>query len=113
MPTAGNTNASCATVATFCNASVGASAANPQGQIPASRFSIGSITCAASGGNSSPEPLAGPGGSFPAGGGAVGLCSAPAGHSAGTFKIGTTYVLHVPEGIYSGQYKATVEYLAF
>ncbi len=113
MPTAGNSNAACAAVATFCNASVGAAAANPQGQIPASHFSIGSITCVASGGNASPEPLAGPGGAFPAEGGAVGMCSAPAGHSAGTFKIGTTYVLHIPEGIYSGQYKATVEYLAF
>ena len=92
--------------------SVGASAANPQGQIPASRFSIGSITCAASGGNSSPSRLraqAAP--SLQAA--ELGLCSAPAGHSAGTFKIGTTYVLHVPEGIYTGQYKATVEYLAF
>ncbi|HEY1443479.1 MAG TPA: hypothetical protein VGF51_01170, partial [Acidimicrobiales bacterium] len=112
MPTVGNANAACANVATFCNASVGASAANPQGQIPASHFSIGSIICTAAGGNSSPEPLAGPGGSFPAAS-AVGLCSAPAGHSSGTFKIGANYVLHVPEGIYSGQYKATVEYLAF
>ena len=112
-PTVGNANAACVNVATFCNASVGASAANPQGQIPASHFSIGGIICTAAGGNSSPEPLAGPGGSFPTASGAVGLCSAPAGHSSGTFKIGANYVLHVPEGIYSGQYKATVEYLAF
>jgi hypothetical protein len=113
MPTAGNPNASCADVATFCNSSVGTSASNPQGQIPSSDFSVGGITCTAAGGNVNPEPDPGPGGSFPTGSGAVSLCAAPAGHSAGTFKLGATYSLTIPEGTYAGQYQATVEYLAF
>jgi len=113
MPTASNANAACAGVATFCNVTVGPAATNPQGQIPASDLSIGSLTCTAVSGNSNPLPEAGPGGSFPAGSGAVSLCSAAAGHSAGTFKVGATYSLTVPEGVYAGQYQATVEYLAF
>jgi len=113
MPTPGNSNASCASVATFCNSSVGASAANPQGQIPASDFSVGGITCTAVSGNSNPAPQPGTGGPFPSGSGAVSLCSAPAGKSAGTFKLGATYTLGIPEGIYAGQYQATVEYVAF
>ncbi|HLM95415.1 MAG TPA: hypothetical protein VK283_03820, partial [Acidimicrobiales bacterium] len=113
MPTSGSSNATCAGVATFCNSSVGASAANPQGQIPASHFSVGNITCTAVSGNSNPAPQPGTGGPFPSGSGAVSLCSAPAGQSAGTFKLGATYSLGIPEGIYAGQYQATVEYVAF
>ena len=113
MPTPGNPNATCASVATFCNSSVGASAANPQGQIPASHLSVGNITCTAVSGNSNPGPQPGTGGDFPSGSGAVSLCSAPAGQSAGTFKLGATYSLGIPEGIYAGQYQATVEYVAF
>ena len=113
MPTPANPNASCASVATFCNASVGASAANPQGQIPASHFSVGNITCTAVSGNSNPAPQPGTGGPFPSGSGAISLCSAPAGKSAGTFKLGASYTLGIPEGIYAGQYQATVEYVAF
>ena len=113
MPTPGNPNSACASIATFCNGSVGASAANPQGQIPATDFSVGGLTCTAVAGNSSPNPLAGPGGAFPAGGGAVSLCTAEAGQSSGTFKLGATYSLTIPEGVYAGNYQATVEYLAF
>ena len=113
VPTPANPNATCATVATFCNADVGASASNPQGQIPASNFSIGNVSCTAVSGNSNPNAQPGPGGPFPAGGGAVALCSAPPGQSAGTFKVGSAYSLTIPEGIYAGQYQATVEYLAF
>ncbi len=65
MPTPGNPNASCASVATFCNSSVGASADNPQGQIPASDFSVGSITCTAVSGNSNPAPQPGTGRALP------------------------------------------------
>jgi len=113
MPTPGNPNVTCADVAAFCNSSVGTSAANPQGQIPASHFSVGNITCTAVSGNSNPAPQPGTGGAFPSGSGAVSLCSAPAGQSAGTFKLGATYSLGIPEGIYAGQYQATVEYVAF
>ncbi len=113
VPTPGNVNAACNSVATFCNADVGAAASNPQGQIPASNFSVGNVTCTAVSGNSNPSPQPGPGGAFPAGGGAVALCSAPPGQSAGTFKVGSTYSLTIPEGIYAGHYMATVEYLAF
>jgi hypothetical protein len=113
MPTPSNPNTTCANVAAFCNASVGTSAANPQGQIPASDFSVGNITCTPVSGNVNPNTLPGPGGSFPGGAGAVSLCSAPAGQSAGTFEVGATYSLAIPPGVYAGQYQATVEYLAF
>ena len=113
VPTAGNANPACSAVATFCNATVGSSAADPDGQIPASDLSVGWISCSAAGGNSSPQPEAGVGGAFPAGPGAVSLCSAGAGHSSGTFKLGATYSLKVPGGVYAGKYDATVEYLAF
>ena len=113
MPTPSNPNATCSNVATFCNASVGASAANPQGQIPASHLSVGNITFTPLSGNSNPNALPGPGGSFPGGAGAISLCSAPPGQSAGTFKLGATYSLAIPEGVYAGKYQATVEYLAF
>jgi len=65
------------------------------------------------GGNSNPNALPGPGAAFPSGGGAVSLCTASAGQSAGTFKLGATYSLGIPESVYAGQYLATVEYLAF
>ena len=108
-----NPNASCASVATFCNASVGALATDSHGQIPASDFSVGGLTCTATGGNSSPQPEAGTGGPFSDEGGAIMLCWAPAGHSAGSYDIGESYSLEVPPEIYAGQYQATVEYLAF
>jgi hypothetical protein len=113
MPTASNPNTTCVNVTTFCNASVGSAAANPQGQIPASDFSVGSLTCAPVSGNSNPNAQSGPGGSFPGGSGAVSLCSASAGQSAGTFRVGATYSLAIPRGVYAGKYQATVEYLAF
>jgi hypothetical protein len=113
MPTATNPNTTCGNVATFCNASVGTAAANPQGQIAANDFSVGNLTCTPVSGNSNPNAQPGPGGSFPGGSGAVSLCSAPAGQSAGTFRVGAAYSLAVPQGVYAGKYQATVEYLAF
>jgi hypothetical protein len=113
IPTPSNPNPSCANVATFCDASAGASATHPQGQIPAPHLSVGNITCTPVSGNPNPNAQPGPGGTFPSGAGAVSLCTAPAGQSAGTFKLGATYSLELPEGIYAGKYQATVEYLAF
>jgi hypothetical protein len=114
VPTPGNPNASCANVADFCNASVGTAAANIDGQIAASDLSIENVTCTAVSGNADPNPQPGPGGQFPVqSGGALSLCTAPAGQSAGTFELGATYSLAIPAGIYAGQYQGTVEVLAF
>jgi hypothetical protein len=113
MPTPGNPNPSCANVATFCNSSVGASATHAQGQIPAPDMGVDNITCTPMGGNSNPNAQPGPEAAFPSGSGAVSLCTAPAGQSAGTFRVGLTYSLGIPESVYAGQYQATVETLAF
>jgi len=113
VPTPTNPNPSCDTVAAFCNATIGTSATGPDGQIPADNLLVTNITCQATNGNSSPNPQAGPGANFPTGSGAVSLCSAAAGQSAGSFEIGATYYLGVPPYVYAGQYQGTVEVLAF
>jgi hypothetical protein len=74
---------------------------------------IENITCTPVGGNSNPNALPGPAAAFPSGTGALSICTASAGQSAGTFKVGVTYSLGIPESVYAGQYQATVEYLAF
>jgi hypothetical protein len=110
VPTPSNPNPTCANVPAFCDASAGSSAADLAGQIPPAALSVGNITCTPVGGNANPSTLPGPGGRFL---GAVTLCSAPAGQSAGTFQVGATYSLTLPASALAGQYQATVEYLAF
>jgi len=112
MPTPTNPNPWCAGVASFCNATAGSDSAYPDAKIPSSYLTIGNVSCTAAAGNPSPDPQAGTGGNFPDGSGAVSLCTAQAGQSAGTFKLGATYSLSIPPWVYAGQYQATVEYLA-
>ena len=95
----------------FCNTSTGSGAASTDAVIAADDFSITNVGCNPGPGNTSPAPLAGSGGAFPNGPGAVALCTAPAGSSAGTFNIAATYSLQVPPWIYAGQYEATIEIL--
>jgi hypothetical protein len=112
MPTPTNPNPWCAGVASFCNATAGSDSAYPDAKIPSSYLAIGNVSCVASDGNPSPDPQAGAAGNFPDGSGAVSLCTAQAGQSAGTFKLGATYSLSIPPWVYAGQYQATIEYLA-
>jgi hypothetical protein len=112
MPTPSNPNPWCAGVAAFCNSTAGSDTNSPDAKIPSSYLTIGGVTCNAAAGNPSPDPPVGAGGTFPDGSGAVALCTAQAGQSAGTFKLGATYSLAIPPWIYAGQYQATVEYLA-
>ena len=111
VPSSSNPNSLCNTWSGFCNASAGTASANPQGKIPASDFSISNVTCAPVPGNTSPAPLVGAGGSFPDGPGAVSLCTAAPGASAGSFAVDANYSLQIPPWIYAGQYDATVEFL--
>jgi len=110
-PSPDNPNALCAGFAGFCNTSAGSGAASTDAVIAADDFSIANVGCSPGPGNTSPTPLAGSGGAFPNGPGAVALCTAPAGSSAGTFNIAATYSLQVPPWIYAGQYEATIEIL--
>jgi hypothetical protein len=108
-PSTLNTNAACAAAADFCNASVGAAAANPQGQIPPSDLSIGSIACTPAAGNTNPPAgcTAAAGGAF---GGVVPIAAATAGESGGTWNITKTYTFNIPSSVYSGMYWGTVQY---
>ena len=110
-PSPQNPNALCDGFAGFCNTSAGSGAANTNAVIPADDFSITDVGCSPGSGNTSPAPLAGSGGAFPNGPGAVALCTAQAGSSAGTFSIAATYTLHVPPWIYAGRYEASIEIL--
>jgi hypothetical protein len=112
MPTPTNPNPWCAGVASFCDATAGSDSAYPDAKIPSSYLSIGNVSCTPAAGNPSPDPQSGTGGTFPDGSGAVSLCTAQAGQSSGTFKLGETYSLAIPPWVYAGQYQATVEYLA-
>jgi hypothetical protein len=112
MPTPSNPNPWCAGVASFCNSTAGSDTNSPDAKIPSSYLTIGNVSCNAAAGNPSADPQVGAGGTFPDGSGAVSLCTAQAGKSAGTFKLGATYSLAIPPWIYAGQYQATVEYLA-
>jgi IPT/TIG domain len=112
MPTPSNPNPWCAGVAAFCNSTAGSDTNNPDAKIPSSYLTLGNVSCSAAAGNPGPNPQVGAGGNFPDGSGAVAVCTAQAGQSAGTFKLGATYSLAIPPWIYAGQYQATVEYLA-
>jgi large repetitive protein len=112
MPTPTNPNPWCAGIASFCDATAGSDSAYPDAKIPSSYLSIGNVSCTPAAGNPSPDPQTGAGGTFPDGSGAVSLCTAQAGQSAGTFKLGETYSLAIPPWVYAGQYQATIEYLA-
>jgi hypothetical protein len=111
VPSPTNTNSWCAGWSGFCNATAGSDSASSNAKIPADYFSVNNVGCAANDGNGSPDPDAGQGGNFPVGAGAVSLCTASAGASAGTFKVGATFSLQVPPWIYAGTYEATVEFL--
>ena len=112
VPTPTNPNPWCAGVAAFCDATAGSDSANADAKIPSSYLTIGNINCAAMSGNPSQDPQVGVTSTFPSADGAVGLCTAQAGQSAGTFKLGATFSLSIPPWVYAGQYQATVEYLA-
>jgi hypothetical protein len=111
VTTSSNPNTSCASDAFFCDSSVGASASNPNGQIPASDLAISAPTCAPQTGTSNPAATAGSGGSFPTAPGALTLCTAAAGQSGGTFAMTTNFSLTIPASNYAGTYMGTVEYL--
>jgi hypothetical protein len=111
VPTPTNPNPACATVADFCNTTLGAS--GPDAVIPAWSLLVTGITCTAASGNPVPNPQAGPGANFPEGSAAVDLCTAAVGQSTGSFQIGAQYYMGVPPYVHAGQYQATVEQLAF
>ena len=110
-PSTDNPNAWCDAYAGFCNATAGSDSASPNAKIPADYLSLTNVGCAPAAGNSNPSPLAGAGGNFPIGEGAVALCTAAAGSSAGSFKVDGTFSLQVPPWVYAGQYEATVVFL--
>ena len=101
----------CGTYSGFCDATAGSDSANPNAKIPADYLSLTNVGCAPAAGNANPSPLAGTGGNFPLGQGAVALCTAAAGSSAGSFKVDGTFSLQVPPWVYAGQYEATVVFL--
>ena len=111
VPTPGDAPSGCAAYSGFCNWSVGDASSSPDAKIPASDFSVGSLSCTVAPGNSSSPPHVGSGGSFPDSGGAVSLCTADPGSSGGAFELGSTFSLVLPESLYAGTYHATVEYL--
>ncbi len=111
VPTPGNPPTGCAAYSGFCDWSVGDASTSPNAKIPASDFSVGSLSCTAAPGNTSPQPHVGTGGSFPDAGGAVSLCTADPGSSGGAFELGSTFSLVLPESLFAGTYHATVEYL--
>ena len=111
VPTPGDPPTGCVGYSGFCNWSVGDASTKSNAKIPASDFSVGSLTCTAAPGNTSPQPHVGAGGSFPDVGGAVSLCTADPGSSGGAFELGSTFSLVLPESLYAGTYHATVEYL--
>ena len=110
-PSADNPNAWCEAYSGFCNATAGSDSASPNAKIPADYLSLTNVGCAPAAGNGNPSPLAGTGGNFPLGQGAVALCTAAAGSSAGSFKVDATFSLQVPPWVYAGQYEATVVFL--
>ncbi|MFZ0250357.1 MAG: IPT/TIG domain-containing protein [Acidimicrobiales bacterium] len=110
-PSTNNPNSWCDTYSGFCNATVGSDSANPNAKIPADYLSLTDVGCAPAAGNANPSPLSGSGGNFPVGQGAVALCTAAAGSSAGSFKVDATFSLQVPPWVYAGQYEATVVFL--
>ncbi|MDA8293884.1 MAG: hypothetical protein M0040_05930 [Actinomycetota bacterium] len=104
-----NSNKACATVAAFCDSTVGSHASNPNGQIAAKYLSIKLTGWNAYSGTLNAAPsLTGTGGNF---GTTVSLGSAAAGESGGTFVMHATYSLYVPASVYAGTYIGTVEYL--
>ena len=106
-----NPNSWCDGWSGFCNATAGSDSASPNAKIPADYLSLTNVGCAPAAGNTNPSPLAGSGGNFPVGQGAVALCTAAAGSSAGSFKVDATFSLQVPPWVYAGQYEATVVFL--
>src|SRR6185312_7132419 len=107
VPSPDNPNSWCESWSGFCNATAGSDSASPNAKIPADYFSVNDVTCDPGPGNTNPAPLAGGGGEFPLGSGAVGLCTAQAGSSAGTFVVNADFSLQIPPWIYAGQYEAT------
>jgi hypothetical protein len=105
VPTASNTNAGCATVAAFCDQSAGNGTGN--GVIPAANMALSTPACAAYTGTTNPV-VGGTAGTLAS---PLGLCSAAAGTSGGTFTVGTNFTLTIPPTVFAGQYYGTVEYL--
>ncbi len=104
-----NSNKACASVAAFCDSTVGSSASNPNGQIAAKYLSITVTGWTAYSGTLNAAPsTTGTGGNF---GTTVSLGSAAAGESGGTFVMHANYSLYVPASVYAGTYIGTVEYL--
>lgn len=111
VPTADNPNSLCAGFSGFCNATIGSGAIPTDAEFPADFLSVANVSCGPAPGNSSPTPLDGTGGALPNGPGAISLCTAQAGSSAGTFVVNADFTLQIPPYIYAGNYEATVEFL--
>jgi hypothetical protein len=111
VPSTNNPNSLCADWSGFCNATVGSGAAGVDAELPADYLSVDNVNCHPATGNTSPSPITGAGGAFPNGSGAVSLCTAQAGSSAGTFVVDAQFSLQIPPWIYAGRYEATVEFL--
>ena len=111
VPSSDNPNSWCETWSGFCNATAGSDSANPDAKIPADYFSVENVNCGPAAGNTNPSPSSGGGGDFPLSQGAVALCTAQAGLSAGTFVVNADFSLQIPPWIYAGQYQATVVFL--
>lgn len=105
-----NTNASCAGIVAFCNATVGTHAldVSGNGQIAKGNLSIGSITCSPHTGNLNLAATPGAGGTFAT---TQTICTAAATQSGGTFDVGKAYSLVIPSSVYAGNYWGTVEFL--
>ena len=113
IPSSINTNATCATVATFCN-ETGQGTDAAHNQIPAANLSLAinqTTGCVVDPltGNTNPNPT--PGAATQNFGAAVTLCTATAGSNSGPFVFTGTYSLTVPSSVYAGTYAGTVEYL--
>jgi len=108
-----NPNATCGSVAAFCNtAGNGADAAH--NQIPGANLGIAinqTTGCVVDPGSGNTNPNPAPGAPSQNFGAAVSLCSAASGSNSGSFEFTGTYSLTVPSSVYSGTYVGTVEYL--
>lgn len=78
------------------------------GKIPATDLSVSGVALAAFAGNNNTAP-AGSGGTY--GGSNIGLATAAAGFSGGTFTVDGTFNLVIPSSVYAATYLGTVEYL--
>jgi hypothetical protein len=105
VATPSNTNSACSAVKAFCDQSAGSGTGNAV--IPASDLALSTPVCADYTGTTNPVTSAVSGNL----GSPLGLCSAAAGTSGGTFSMNTNFTLTIPPTVFAGQYYGTVEYL--